>query len=213
VLKQAAIDVRYLVDRGYPKESAVRFVSDHYRLPQEQRFVLMRVVVPASLAGERRAKKLTVNSLSLKGKALFVDGYNVLIAVESLLKGLPVYEGDDGFLRDTEGIFSGYKASEFTVPALSQILDLLSSAAPSNVEVIFDQQISMSGRLAGLVREMMVKHGLPGTARTARDVDHQLKLAEGIIATGDGNVIDAVSCVADIPGQIALKMGISPVSL
>jgi hypothetical protein len=213
VLKQAAIDVRYLVDRSYPKESAVRFVSDHYRLPQEQRFVLMRVVVPASLAGERRAKKLTVNSLSLKGKALFVDGYNVLIAVESLLKGLPVYEGDDGFLRDTEGIFSGYKASEFTVPALSQILDLLSSAAPSNVEVIFDQQISMSGRLAGLVREMMVKHGVPGTARTARDVDHQLKLAEGIIATGDGNVIDAVSCVADIPGQIALKMGICPVSL
>ncbi|MDM7912097.1 MAG: DUF434 domain-containing protein, partial [Methanotrichaceae archaeon] len=46
VLRQAAVDVRYLLDRGYPRESAVRFVSDHYRLPQEQRFVLMRVVVP-----------------------------------------------------------------------------------------------------------------------------------------------------------------------
>jgi hypothetical protein len=213
VLRQAAIDVRYLVDRGYPKESAVRFVSDHYRLPQEQRFALMRAVVPASLARERRAKKLIVNTHSLKGKALFVDGYNVLIAVESLLERLPVYEGDDGFLRDTRGIFRGYKASEFTVPAISQILDLLASASPYNVEVLFDQQISMSGRLAGLVREMMVKHGLPGTARTARDVDHQLKIAEGIIATGDGNVIDAVSCVADIPGQIALKRGINPVSL
>jgi hypothetical protein len=142
-----------------------------------------------------------------------MDGYNVLIAVESMLKGLPVYEGDDGFLRDTEGVFRGYKASLFTVPALSAILDLLASAAPNNVEVIFDQQISMSGRLAGIVREMMATHGIPGTARTARDVDHQLKLAEGVVATGDGNIIDAVPCAADIPGQIALKRGICPVSL
>ncbi len=211
MLRQAAVDVRYLLDRGYPRESAVRFVSDHYRLPQEQRFVLMRVVVPTELARERRAKMLPLEAL--RGRAVFVDGYNVLIAVESLLGGMPVYKSDDGFLRDTQGIFRSYRASEITAPALSEILELIAAAAPSKVVILLDQQISMSGRLAGLIREMMGKRGVPGTARTARDVDHQLKFAEGVIATGDGNVIDAVSCVVDIPGLIALKKGITPVVL
>ncbi len=213
MLKRAAADTRYLVDRGYPKESAVRFVSDHYRLPQEQRFALIRVIVPADLAGQRWAKRLSLEPTALNGMVLFMDGYNVLIAVESLLKGLPVYRGDDGFLRDTQGVFRSYRESEITAPALMQILDAIAAASPQRVEVIFDQQISMSGNLAGLVREMMAGRGLPGTARTAKDVDHQLKIAKGVIATADGNVIDAVSCVADVPGRIAFERGISPTSL
>jgi hypothetical protein len=211
VLRRAAVDVRYLLDRGYPRESAVRFVSDHYRLPQEQRFALIRVVVPTELAREREAKMLPIEAI--EGRVVFVDGYNVLIAVESLLGGMPVYKGDDGFLRDTQGIFRSYKASEVTAPALSEILELIAGADPCDVEILLDQQISMSGRLAGLIREIMDKRGIPGTARTARDVDHQLKFADGIVATGDGNVIDAVSCVVDIPGLIALKKGINPVAL
>lgn len=211
MLRRAAKDVRYLLDRGYPKESAIRFVSDHHRLPQEQRFALIRVAVPAELARKRRAKMIPLEALW--GKALFMDGYNVLIAVESLLRGLPVYEGDDGFLRDTQGIFRSYKASEITVPALSLILDLLASAAPSRVEILLDQQISMSGKLAALFREMMAKRGLPGTARTQKDVDHQLKSAEGVVATADGNVIDSVSYAIDIPCQIAERRGIMPVVL
>lgn len=203
--------MRYLLDRGYPRESAVRFVSDHYRLPEEQRFAITRVAVPTELAKERMAKMIPLETL--KGGVVFVDGYNVLIAVESLLGGMPVYKGDDGFLRDTQGIFRSYKASEVTAPALSEILDLLAAASPFKAEILLDQQISMSGRLAGRIREMMGERNIPGTARTVRDVDRQLKLAEGIIATGDGNVIDAVSCVVDIPGQIASRRGISPVAL
>lgn len=203
--------MRYLLDHGYPRESAIRFVSDHYRLPEEQRFALTRVAVPAKLAKERRTKMLPLEAL--KGRVVFVDGYNVLIAVESILGGMPVYKGDDGFLRDTQGIFRRYKASELTAPALSEIMDILTAAAPFEVEVLLDQQISMSGKLAGRIREMMDERSIPGTARTVRDVDRQLKSAEGIIATGDGNVIDAVSSVVDIPGLIASRMGINPVAL
>lgn len=207
----AAEDVRYLLNRGYPKESSIRFVSDHYRLPEEQRFVLIRVVVDAKTASARGEKMLPLRHL--RGRTVFVDGYNVLIAVESLLCGRPVYLGDDGFLRDTQGIFRSYKASEITDPALADILDLLSFAAPARVEILLDQPISMSGRLAGLIREMMVERSLAGTARTVMDVDRQLKSAEGIVATADGNVIDVVPSVVDLPGQIARKRGISPIVL
>jgi hypothetical protein len=211
VLRHAAEDVRYLLNRGYPKESSIRFVSDHYRLVEEQRFVLIRVVVDAETARARRAKMLPLEHL--RERTVFVDGYNVLIAVESLLRGRPVYLGDDGFLRDTEGIFRSYRASEITASALVEILDLLSFAGPARVEILLDQPISMSGKLAGLVREMMVERSLAGTARTVMDVDRQLKSAEGIVATADGNVIDVVPFAIDLPGQIARKKGISPIVL
>ena len=102
-LREAAVDVRYLADRGYPKASSIRFVSDHYRLPEEERFVLARVVVTCKITGIRRKKALSLDEI--KGRALWVDGYNVVITTESLLKGLPVYQCDDGVLRDAQGDF------------------------------------------------------------------------------------------------------------
>jgi hypothetical protein len=61
-----------------------------------------------------------------------------------------------------------------------------------------------------LVRCMMAERGLPGTARTARDVDHQLKVAKAGVATSDGNVIDAAKRIYDLPSEIAKRLGISP---
>lgn len=207
----AAEDARYLVNRGYPKESAIRFVSDHHSLPEEQSFVLSRVVVSAEAASNRKKKAITIEAL--QGQKVLVDGYNVLISVESLLGGVPVYRCDDGFLRDTQGIFRSYRTSDLTAPALREILTLLAGAGPASVLILLDQQISMSGRLAALMRETMTKRGLPGTARTARDVDHQLKSSRAIVATADGNVIDAASQVIDLPCEIAWRRGLPIIAI
>jgi hypothetical protein len=210
-LKDAAQDARYLVDRGYPKESAVRFVSDHYRLPEEQRFVLTRVVVASKTAMKRKEKMTSVETL--QGRVLFIDGYNVLISVESLLGGMHVYLCDDGFIRDTKGIFRSYRMSHFTKVALSAIFDLLAWACLAQAEVLLDQQISMSGQLAAMTRQIMAEHRVHGTARTMQDVDRQLKECDGIVATGDGNVIDALDEVVDIPAEIARRLGLKPLIL
>jgi hypothetical protein len=211
MLRAAARDARYLVDRGYPKGSAIRFVSDHHQLPEEKRFVLTRVVVPSDTAKARRDKIQPVEALH--ARALFIDGYNVLISVESLLGGKSVYLCDDGFLRDIQGIFRSYRPSDLTAPALDAIFDLLASACPAVTEVLLDQQISMSGRLAALTRRTMAEHDVLGMVRTARDVDRQLKDMEGVIATGDGNIIDAAVSVVDIPGAIARMRGFEPLIL
>jgi len=199
------------VDRGYPKTSAVRYVSDHHSLPEKQRFVLQRTIVSADMALCRMTKALRLHTL--RGRAVFVDGYNTLITTESLLAGYPVYLCDDGFLRDTRGFFKSYKASRISLCAFSEILDLLAGARPARVEVLLDQQISRSGELAERVRGLMTGRDLPGEARCARDVDHQLKVCGTIIATSDGNVIDAASSVIDLPAEIALRRGISPLLL
>ncbi|MGD0951078.1 MAG: DUF434 domain-containing protein [Methanotrichaceae archaeon] len=199
------------MDRGYPKESAIRFVSDHHRLPEEERFVLTRVVVPSDTAKARKDKIQPLEALH--GIDLFIDGYNVLISVESLLEGKTVYLCDDGFLRDVQGIFRSYRPSDLTAPALDAIFDLLASACPAVIEVLLDQQISMSGRLAVLMRRVMAEHDVLGMVGTARDVDRQLKEMKGVIATGDGTIIDAVVRVVDIPGAIARMNEIEPLIL
>ena len=210
-MRRAAEEARYLANRGYPRDSAIRFVSDHHRLPEDHRFVLARVIVAANIAVSRRAKAQSLEAL--RAKVVFVDGYNVLITTESLLAGYPVYLCDDGFLRDTRGIFSSYKVSRFTAPALSEVLDLLARAEPARVEVLLDQQMSRSGELAELVRGMMAECCLPGIARTARNVDHLLKVSEAVVATSDGNVIDAAKRIYDLPLEIAKKHGIIPLSV
>jgi hypothetical protein len=203
--------VRYLVNRGYPKDSAIRFVSNHHRLQNDQRFVLARVVVPSDVASQRRSKAISLEAL--RKREVFVDGYNVLIVAESLLAGCSIYLSDDGFLRDTRGIFRSYKASEFTVPAISEILEILMIGGPERVEVLLDQQISMSGQMAAQIEVMMAKRDLTWSARTIQDVDRQLKMKQEIVATADGNIIDAASHVIDLPLWIAKRKGISIITI
>ena len=68
----------------------------------------------------------------------------------------------------------------------------------------------MSGRLAVLTRRAMAEHDVPGMVRTAQDVDRQLKEMKGVIATGDGTIIDAAVSVVDLPGAIAGMNEIEP---
>lgn len=210
-IAKALEETRYLVDRNYPKESAVRFVSNHHRLADGERFILMRVVVRCDVAGGRRSKVVRLEDL--RDQAVFIDGYNVLITTESVLGGYPVYSCDDGFLRDSRGIFRSYRVSSLTLHALNWILDLLASVVPARTEVLFDQQMSRSGELAEMVREKMAERNLWGTARTARDVDRLLKVAKGIVLTSDGNVIDSADQVMDLPLEIAIRSGIKPLVL
>lgn len=147
---------------------------------------------------------------ALNRKEILIDGYNVLITVESILEGCPVYLCDDGLLRDIRGIFRSYRQSKITDQALSEIIDLLALVDPARVDFLLDQQISMSGRLAAHIREMMSLRGVPGTARTEMIVDHHLKIAKDIVATSDGNVIDAACLVVDLPMEIAKRKGIKP---
>jgi hypothetical protein len=171
----------------------------------------MRVVVPAGQASLRKEKILQLSDL--RGRDVIMDGYNVLITTESILACKPCYICDDGLLRDTQGIFRSYRSSELTEPSLSAIFNVLATASPAYADVVLDQQISMSGRLAQRFRDAMAECGLAGKAVTARDVDFRLKTSERIVASSDGNIVDAARAVVDIPAEIARRAGVVPLSL
>ncbi len=194
------------MDRGYPASSAIRFVSDHHRLSEDERMVLQRVIVPARTALPRMAKTLRLHAL--RNRTVFLDGYNCIITCESLLSGYPVYLCDDGFLRDTRGFFRRYRANPSACRAIQEILGLLAEAGPSRAVFLLDSQISRSGELAGEIRGLMAQMSLLGDALCRRDVDHQLKSCREIVASSDGIVIDSSPDAIDLPAEIARRRGI-----
>jgi hypothetical protein len=163
------------------------------------------------VAASRKNKRISVGKLS--GRTVTIDGYNVLITVESLIVGAPVYLCDDGFLRDTRGIFRRFRSSDQTTLALREILSILQESGAGRAEFLLDQQISRSGALAAKIRDMMAEHEVPGSAKTAKDVDRRLKLANCPVATGDSAIIDEALEVVDLPAEVAKRRRIEAVVL
>ncbi len=184
---RAVADIRYLLDRGYPQTGAVSFVCNHYRLDEEARHLLYRVMIPRAISEKRRAKFMRCDEI--KGSSLIIDGYNILIGAESILEKR-AHLCEDMVIRDVKGAFRNYNTSEVTDKAIEVILRFLKEMAPSHVCFLLDAQISKSGMLAMRIRERIKEAGINGDARTSKHVDYDLKNSKYIVATSDGVIID-----------------------
>lgn len=183
----AISDVRYLLERGYAQKGAVSFVCNHYGLDEEARHLLSRVVIARAISGKRKAKFLPCGEM--EGNNIVIDGYNILIGMESILEK-KAYLCDDGVIRDVKGTFRNYKASESTEDAIETLLQFLKENNPAYVFFLLDSQISKSGLLAKRLREKLNDFGLRGDARTSKHVDYDLKSSKYIAASSDGVIID-----------------------
>jgi hypothetical protein len=216
-LLKPARDIRSILRWGYPKFSTIRFVADHFQLSLEERHILTRVIMPPDRIVSRINKKIACTGI--KDRNLLLDGYNVLLSVDSLLKKEPMWFCDDGYIRDTRYYFSKAKQAEDIEEALETVLRFLSEAGPKSVVFLLDAQISRSGELAGFIRHKLKEYGVSGEAKTSKIVDFELKAEGGnlgknvILATSDGIIIDSVLEVLDIPACLMEKMGIEPVRL
>jgi len=186
-LRDAALDIRYLLDRGYPQKGVVEFVCNHYRLDEESRYLLSRAVLSHEVSEKRKAKFLPCDKI--KGNSIIIDGYNILIGMESILEK-KAYLCDDGVIRDIKGVFSNYKVSESTETAIELILHFLKESSPDQVCFLLDSKISKSGLLARTLRNKMLELGLKGDARTSKHVDYDLKSSKYIVVSSDGVIID-----------------------
>ncbi len=190
----AASDIRFLLDRGYPKKSAVGFVCAHYRLDVKARYLLSRTVLAREVAERRRAKFLPCEKI--EGSSIVIDGYNIIIGMESILEK-KAYLCDDGVIRDVKGAFRNFKVSSNTEEAVRHILEFLKEMKPENVIFLLDAQISKSGMLAQRLREKIGEVGLKGDARTSKHVDYDLKRGGEIVASSDGVIIDEAERVVN----------------
>ena len=124
-LKNAAYDLKFLLNRGYRKKVALNLVTNKYLLDKNGRNYLVRKVFSDKESRERTAKIVDINNIN--NKTIFIDGYNVLISVETICK--QEYDSlilcDDGILRDVKAVFGKYKTTSSTETALNYIINVL----------------------------------------------------------------------------------------
>jgi len=200
VLRDARIDLKFLLNRGYNKPSALKLVGDRYQLNKAERSILFRSVFPDREAELIKSKQVDVSML--RGRRILIDGFNVLNTVEAILRGDMLILCDDGVLRDFAEIHSKYRFSELTGKALEKILEFLKDNDVSEAEILYESQISRSGEIASLTRRMMANYNLVGTARTLKTVDSFLARSDEIIATSDSIILLRCRSFIDIPRNL-----------
>jgi hypothetical protein len=187
--RKAIEDYRYLKNRDYSDKAALKLVGDRWRLATLERNCLFRSVFAEKECRLRRAK--LVPPAAAAGHPLGVDWYNVLITVESYLKGFPVFLADDGLLRDSSGVHGSYRAGKVTAAAVGAILTNLERLGLRSLELCLDSPISHSGAMAEELRKRIAERlRIPFTVSLSPSADYPLKSFAGVVATSDSSIID-----------------------
>lgn len=194
-LLEASRNLRWLYDKGYPKTASVKLVGDRYRLKKAERQLLYRGVDSSEKADSRRARRVSAGAA--KGNRLGVDGHNVILTIANYLSGIPVFEADDGMLRDIGALHGRLHNRSVMERSLDMAAAALTDLFPEELYVCFDSPISHSGYHAGYLESKLSDLNFSNVSvETAASADRALKEAEiTLISTSDSALIDA----SDLP--------------
>jgi hypothetical protein len=187
-LKNAVKDLSYLLTQGYSINAANKLVGDRYLLSERQRMAVARCSSPEQSLKIRKTSE--VDQEFCKNRMLIIDGYNLLITIESALSGGYIFKGLDGCYRDISSIHGSYKKVEETIPAFLLIAKELSALEVKGVLWLFDAPVSNSGRLKQLILDLSKEHNLPWTVELVNDPDYILKNSKEIVVTSDSMILN-----------------------
>ncbi len=188
VLRQATSDLCWLLEHGYALASAAELVGNRYKLTTRQRLALGRCAC-ARADAERRASR-EVSVAQLLGEELWIDGFNVLTALETALAGGFILIGTDGCCRDVAGIHRRYHKVEETVPALQLTGECMQQWGVSKSVWLLDSPIANSGRLEKIILGAAHQAGWNWEVQRVINPDRVLSKSEQIVATADRVILD-----------------------
>jgi hypothetical protein len=187
-LRPAVAELSWLLGRGYPPRASLALVGDRHALVDRQRKAVQRCAAAADSVERRLAHR--VEPSALHGERVVIDGYNVLLTVESALSGGVVLEARDGTFRDIAAMSRHYKRVGSTRPALELIGDELAGAGVIGVHWLFDRPISNSGRLARILDQLAAERSWPWLVELVANPDPVLRESHDVIATADSAILD-----------------------
>jgi len=197
-LRRAVADLSWLLGRDYPQKSALKLVGDRYALVTRQRTAVERCACSHSAAGERRRRR--VGPSEVRGRSLWIDGYNVLTTIEAALAGAVLLPGCDGTYRDMASMHGSFRKVAETLPALELVGRVIAALEPIRCVWYLDRPVSNSGRLKTLMQQLAAEKGWPWQVELVPDPDHVLAdpsaviektaAARVIVATADSVILD-----------------------
>ena len=196
VLSAAIDDLGWLRGRGYSDRAALTLVGDRYQLPARARMAVGRVAATPATAGARRARHVTLAALA--GRAVVIDGFNVLVTCETALTGGVVLRGRDGAWRDLGSVHGSYRAVDATARALAAIAVCLAAARPASVTWFLDRPVSSSGDAAGRIRAIDPRW----IVELVNVADPELlRDPAAVVASSDAWVLDRAGAWIDLPAM------------
>ncbi len=196
-------DMRYLLDRGYKRESAVNFVASRYVLDKICRSILYRCVYSSEDA--KRVKEKAVSPDELKGSKVVVDGFNVLNTLHSFMSGKILVLCDDGIVRDVSEVHGEFRPTGMTEQLIRLGIKTLKELGVTYASFYYETQISKSGEISALTRRILQEEGVDGLVKTEKSVDSTLLKDRCIVITSDSVVIYRADRFFDLAGYIILR--------
>lgn len=190
-IRLALQDYCWLLSRGYTVVAALKLVGDRFELRQRQRLLLQRSACTTAQGTRRNASRLARGEVS--AQTLWVDGFNLLINIESAMSGGYLFVGQDGCVRDMASGHGTYRQVNETAIAIQRIGLTLQSLGVDEVIWLLDQPVSNSGRLRMLLFEVAATHGWTWNVELHQSPDEVLKFASGVIVTTDSVILDCAA--------------------
>jgi len=187
-LLPALNDMHYLLSKDYPPRATLALVANRYRLRQRQILATQGMACSAKDIENRKHKEIDAGAIS--GKTIYLDGFNIVIIMETLFSGGFVFRGLDGCYRDISSVHGSYKRVKQTEEVLVTVGETLQKLAPERVIWIFDAPVSNSGRLKTLCYEIAVKHGFAWDIYLDNAPDKFLIAENRLIVSSDAWVLN-----------------------
>lgn len=187
-LRAAGRDLCWLLDHGYASHSATELVGNRHNLTSRQRTAVSRCACSHDAAKQRRHRQ--VAPAELRGRELWLDGYNVLTLLESALSGGVVLLSRDGCCRDIAGIHRRYRKVNETGPGLRLIGETVADWGVACCRWWLDTPVSNSGRLKNFIGEIAAAAGWNMPVELAFNPDRVLWEGDCVVATSDSVVLD-----------------------
>ncbi len=187
-LKAATADMSMLLTRGYPVDGSLKLVGDRFNLTARQRMVVKRASCSDLQAYQRERSCLRPHLL--EGEPVAIDGFNILITVESLLAGGYIFIGKDGCYRDLAAVHSTYRQVVETLGAMKLICKTLAELKVGDVLWYFDAPVSNSGKLKQYFELFIDRNNLNWQVELVNSPDKVLSQSQKVVITTDSNLID-----------------------
>ncbi len=188
VLQEAVRDMHYLLSRGFAENASAALVGNRYRLRARQIQMIKSASAGAKEISARNAKKVEANALS--GKTVYIDGFNLLILLESLLSGAYIFKGCDGCYRDLSSVHGSYKRVQQTIRSIELVALFHQKIALSKIIWIFDKPVSNSGRLKQILLDYAQEQQIDWEVYLEFNPDKYLAAVPDTIISSDAWILD-----------------------
>lgn len=187
-LKTAVQDMHYLLSRGYPEKASSELAGNRYRLKTRQIQAIRGASASQQQMLNRKSKEVTAEEF--QRKTVYIDGFNVLILLESLLSGAYIFEGLDGCFRDLSGVHGTYKRVNQTLSSLELAASFFQHCGVAKLCWIFDRPVSNSGRICQFIAEFAQERQLDWETSLEFNPDQFLAEREEIVISSDAWILD-----------------------